>query len=37
MFTVSVVGLPMAERFKVSKPLADAIRARTTPDVEVFS
>jgi 4-amino-4-deoxy-L-arabinose transferase-like glycosyltransferase/membrane-associated phospholipid phosphatase len=37
MFTVSVIGLPMAERFKVSKPLADAIRARTTPDVEVVS
>jgi 4-amino-4-deoxy-L-arabinose transferase-like glycosyltransferase len=37
MFTVSVVGLPMAERFKVSKPLAEAIRARTAPDVEVFS
>jgi 4-amino-4-deoxy-L-arabinose transferase-like glycosyltransferase/membrane-associated phospholipid phosphatase len=37
MFTVSVIGLPMAESFKVSKPLADAIRARTTPDVEVVS
>jgi hypothetical protein len=36
MFTVSVIGLPMAESFKISKPLADAIRARTTPDIEVF-
>jgi len=36
MFTMSVIGLPMAENFKISKPLADAIRARTRPDVEVF-
>jgi 4-amino-4-deoxy-L-arabinose transferase-like glycosyltransferase/membrane-associated phospholipid phosphatase len=36
MFTLSVIGLPMAEHFKLSKPLADAIRARTAPDVEVF-
>ena len=36
MFTVSVIGLPMTESFKLSKPLAEAIRARTTPEVEVF-
>jgi 4-amino-4-deoxy-L-arabinose transferase-like glycosyltransferase/membrane-associated phospholipid phosphatase len=35
--TVSMFGLPMAERFKLSKPLADAIRAQTAPDVEVSS
>jgi 4-amino-4-deoxy-L-arabinose transferase-like glycosyltransferase/membrane-associated phospholipid phosphatase len=35
MFAVSMIGLPMAERFKLSKPLADAIRAQTTPDIEV--
>jgi len=36
MFTVSVMGLPMTESFKLSRPLAEAIRARTMPEVEVF-
>ena len=35
IFTVSVLGLPMVEKFKLSKPLADAIRAQTAADVEV--
>ena len=30
-----MLGLPMIERFKLSKPLADAIRAQTAPDVQV--
>jgi 4-amino-4-deoxy-L-arabinose transferase-like glycosyltransferase/membrane-associated phospholipid phosphatase len=37
MFTIVVFGLPTVERFKVSKPLADAIRARTSEDVQVAS
>ena len=36
IFTVSMIGLPMMERFKLSKPLADAIRAQTAPDVQVY-
>lgn len=35
ILTVSMLGLPMVERFKLSKPLADAIRAQTAADVEV--
>ena len=35
MFTIVVFGLPTVERFKVSKPLADAIRAQTAQNVQV--
>ena len=35
IFTVTMLGLPMIEKFKLSKPLADAIRAQTAADVEV--
>ena len=35
MFTITILGLPVVERFKVSKPLADAIRSQTAADVPV--
>jgi hypothetical protein len=33
VFTLSVLALPAVERFKVAKPLAEAIRSKTGPDV----
>jgi 4-amino-4-deoxy-L-arabinose transferase-like glycosyltransferase len=36
LLIVSMIGLPMIERFKLSKPLADAIRTKTSPEVEVY-
>lgn len=35
MFILVVFGLPMIERFKVSKPLTDAIRSQTAANVPV--
>jgi membrane-associated phospholipid phosphatase len=33
VFTLSVLALPAVERFKVAKPLGEAIRSKTGPDV----
>lgn len=37
IFTVSIFGLPMMEKFKLSKPLADTIRRETAADVLVWN